>query len=91
MVRERLTLTVEEAVQLLGISRGLAYELVRRGELPSVHLGRRIVVPVRRLEAMLGGDGAGDDGARVPSGSGASGRGSGPETPGPLGGDARSA
>jgi excisionase family DNA binding protein len=58
MVGEKLTVTVEEAGELLGISRALAYELVRRGELPSLHLGRRIVVPVRRLRAMLDGDGA---------------------------------
>ncbi len=50
----RLTLTVEEAAQLLGISRALAYELVGRGELPSIRLGRRIVVPRHALEVMLG-------------------------------------
>jgi excisionase family DNA binding protein len=60
MVGEKLTVTVEEAGELLGISRGLAYELVRRGELPSLHLGRRIVVPVHRLRAMVDGDGAGE-------------------------------
>ena len=49
----RLTLTVEEAAAVLGISRALAYELVRRGEIPSVRLGRRIVVPVRALHAVL--------------------------------------
>ena len=54
---ERLTVTVEEAAGMLGISRGLAYELVRRGELPSLRLGRRIVVPVRALDVMLS-DGA---------------------------------
>jgi excisionase family DNA binding protein len=53
---ERLTVTVEEAGEMLGISRGLAYELVRRGELPHVRLGRRIVVPMRSLLAMVNGD-----------------------------------
>jgi len=33
-------LRVEEAAAYLGIGRGLAYELARRGELPSVRLGR---------------------------------------------------
>ena len=33
-------LRVEEAAAFLGCSRGLVYELVRRGELPSVKLGR---------------------------------------------------
>lgn len=46
----RLTLSVEEAAILLGISRALAYNLVRRGELPSLQLGRRVVVPRRALE-----------------------------------------
>jgi excisionase family DNA binding protein len=45
--------TVEEAARLFGISWGLAYELVRRGELPVVRLGRRLVVPRRRLMALL--------------------------------------
>jgi len=53
MEADRLTLTVEEAAELLGISRTLAYELVTRRELPSVCLGRRIVVPRRALEALL--------------------------------------
>jgi excisionase family DNA binding protein len=52
-------MTVEEAAQLLGISRGLAYELVRRGKLPSMRLGRRLVVPRRRLLALIEGEGAG--------------------------------
>ncbi|MGI8758451.1 MAG: helix-turn-helix domain-containing protein [Acidimicrobiales bacterium] len=53
MDTDRLTLTVEEAAQLLGISRALGYELVARGELPSIRLGRRIVVPRRALDALL--------------------------------------
>jgi excisionase family DNA binding protein len=48
----RLVLSVSEAAGLLGISRGLAYQLVARGELPSLRLGRR-VVPRRALEALL--------------------------------------
>jgi excisionase family DNA binding protein len=50
---ERLTLSVEEAGRLLGISRGLAYALVRQGEIPSLRLGRRLVVPRKALQAML--------------------------------------
>lgn len=42
---ERLTLTVPEAAALLGISRGLAYELAKRGELPGlIRLGQKRVV-----------------------------------------------
>ena len=50
---DRLTLSVEEAAHLLGISRGLAYELVRSGQLPVVRLGRRLLVPKVALERML--------------------------------------
>jgi excisionase family DNA binding protein len=50
---EKLALSVEEAGALLGISRDLAYDLVARRELPSVRLGRRIVVPRRALEEAL--------------------------------------
>jgi excisionase family DNA binding protein len=53
----RLTLRVEEAAVLLGISRGLAYELINRGELPALRLGRRIVVPRAALEAFVAGAG----------------------------------
>lgn len=47
-----LALSVAEAAELLGISRSLAYDLVARGELPSVRLGRRIVVPRVALHQM---------------------------------------
>ena len=52
---DRLTITVDECAQLLGISRGLAYEQVRQGIIPHVRFGRRIVIPVVALEKMLGG------------------------------------
>lgn len=52
---EPLTITVERAGELLGISRGLAYDLVRRGEIPSLRLGRRLVVPMHGLRRMLEG------------------------------------
>jgi excisionase family DNA binding protein len=44
---------VPEVAELLGISRSLAYELVARRELPSVRLGRRILVPRRVIEEVL--------------------------------------
>ena len=60
---EPLTITVEEAARLLGVSRGSAYEAARRGELPTIRLGRRLLVPRHHLEAMIGplsnGDGPG--------------------------------
>jgi excisionase family DNA binding protein len=53
MPDEVLVLTVPEAARLLGIGRGLAYEAVARGEIPSVRIGRRIVVPRYALDALL--------------------------------------
>lgn len=53
---ERLTLTVEETATLLGISRGSAYEAARRGQIPVVRIGRRLLVPRTRLEQLLGVD-----------------------------------
>lgn len=53
---ERLTLTVQEVAQALGISADLAGDLVRSGEIPSIRLGkRRVVVPRDALEKMLAG------------------------------------
>ena len=53
-IPRRLTFTVDEAAYLLNISRGLAYELVARGELGSIRLGRRIVIPRVVLEELTG-------------------------------------
>jgi len=53
MENQRLTLTVNEAAKMLGISRGLAYEMVKTGEIPSVHFGKRVLVPRAALEKML--------------------------------------
>lgn len=50
----RLTITVTEAADLLGISKTLAYALIRRREIPCIRLGRRVVVPRRALEEMVG-------------------------------------
>lgn len=50
---DRLLLRVEEAARLLDISRGLAYELIARGELPSVRLGRLVRIPRHALEMWL--------------------------------------
>ena len=51
----RLTYSVEEAGQLLGLSRQGAYDAVRRGEIPSIRLGRRLVVPKAALLRIIDG------------------------------------
>lgn len=49
-----LALTVVQAGRLLGVSRSTAYELVRTGDLESIRLRRRVVVPVSALADRLG-------------------------------------
>jgi excisionase family DNA binding protein len=50
---EPLTYSVETVAGLLGISRGLCYELVRRGEIPVLRLGRRLVISRVAFERWL--------------------------------------
>lgn len=52
----RLLYTVAEAAELLGVGRSTAYDLVARGELASVRLGRRVAVTRPALAALLGFD-----------------------------------
>lgn len=49
-----LVLSVTEAGNLLGVSRSTAYELVRTGELHSIKLRRRVVVPTATVAERLG-------------------------------------
>jgi excisionase family DNA binding protein len=52
-VENRLCITVPEAAAMLGVSRNFAYDLVKRGELPSLKFGKRIVIPKIALEKKL--------------------------------------
>ncbi len=52
---QRPVLTVDEAAKFLTLSRQATYEAVRRREIPSVRIGRRILVPRAGLEALLAG------------------------------------
>jgi excisionase family DNA binding protein len=47
------TLSVEEAARVLGIGRNQAYEACARGDIPSLRIGKRILVPRRRLLELL--------------------------------------
>jgi len=55
MPTERQTLKIEEAAKVLGISRNTAYDAVKTGELPTIKIGRRFLVPRAALERMLAG------------------------------------
>lgn len=50
-----LLVAVPDAARLLGIGATLAWDLVRSGDIPSVKLGRRVLVPRVALERLGGG------------------------------------
>jgi excisionase family DNA binding protein len=50
---ERLVLTVSEAASVLRLSGAFTYELVARGQLPSVRFGRRIMIPRAGIQRIL--------------------------------------
>lgn len=53
-IRSRTTCTVPEAGEVLGIGRDSAYRAAHDGIIPTLRLGRRLVVPVPKLLALLG-------------------------------------
>jgi len=52
----RYMISVLDAAKVLGISRSYAYLMANTGELPTVRLGRRILVPVASLRDLAGLD-----------------------------------
>ena len=74
MMSDKMLLTVPEAALRLGVGRSFLYNLVIRGEIASVKLGRARRIPVQAIEefvirlqanekAMESGSGGGLDGA----------------------------
>ena len=50
-----LGVSPKEAAKQLGISPGLCYQQIRYGLIPAVHIGRRIIIPIAMLHALLYG------------------------------------
>ena len=50
---------------LLGVSRNAAYVAVRTGEIPSIRIGRRVVVPKVAIERLLDREGDPTDERRL--------------------------
>ena len=48
-----MLLRIPEVARALGIARSLAYEMARDGRLPTVHIGKAVRVPRRRLEEWI--------------------------------------
>jgi excisionase family DNA binding protein len=51
---KRLTVTVEEFAALMGVSRNTGYTAVHNGDVPSLRVGSRIVIPRSALEELIG-------------------------------------
>jgi excisionase family DNA binding protein len=49
----RRTLTIAETAKALGIGRNQGYEAARRGEIPTIKIGKRLLVPLAALDRML--------------------------------------
>ncbi len=50
----RATLTVwPETAAILGLSKASAYDAAKRGEIPTIRIGRRLLVPTAALRRML--------------------------------------
>jgi excisionase family DNA binding protein len=48
--------TLDEVAALLRVSRGSAYDAANRGEIPTIRIGKRLLVPDDALEKMLSGE-----------------------------------
>jgi excisionase family DNA binding protein len=49
----RLTYNIEEVGRLLGIGRNQAYEAARRGDFPTIKIGKRLLVPKATFDRLL--------------------------------------
>jgi excisionase family DNA binding protein len=52
---QQATYSVEQAAKILGIGRNTAYEAANSGEIPTIRIGRRVLVPKVWLDALLNG------------------------------------
>jgi excisionase family DNA binding protein len=50
---KRLTMTIPEAAEKLGIGRNQGYEAARSGQIPTIKIGKRLLVPETALENKL--------------------------------------
>ena len=50
---ERRTLTIKETAASLGISDWMVYEMVKRGEIKTIRIGKRILIPISALDQFV--------------------------------------
>lgn len=58
---DTLLLRPEEAARELGIGRSKTYDLLRRGEIPSIRIGRSVRIPASKLRDWIERQGSRDD------------------------------
>jgi excisionase family DNA binding protein len=56
LLRTRMTITVDEAIEVLGLGRSTAYNAVRSGSLPAMKVKGRWLIPTAKLRKLLGLD-----------------------------------
>ncbi len=52
----RQTMSVDDAARELGISRASTYNAIRRGEIPAIQIGKRVLVLRTGLSRLLRGE-----------------------------------
>ena len=52
---QRRTYTVDEVATILGIGRNTAYEVCRNGDIPTIRVGGRILIPRDAIDDLLAG------------------------------------
>lgn len=53
---EKMVYTIKEVAGLLGISQSYAYEMVRKGVIPSLQVGSKRVIPKTKFNTWVNGD-----------------------------------
>lgn len=53
---DRLAIPLQEAARRLSMGRNAAYSAAKSGEIPTIRIGRKILVPVKALERLLTGE-----------------------------------
>lgn len=62
VTNERLTIDVITAAKVLGISRNSCYQACIKGEIPSVKVGKRVLIPKIPFERWLSGNNEANNG-----------------------------
>ncbi len=53
---EKMTVSVNEAAKMLGISRNAAFKAANNGSLPVLKIGKRLLIPKFKLLVLINGE-----------------------------------